>query len=87
VAEEYHAQVVAAHKGHLKVDVPLPVFNGHMGPPRLAELPADPARMELTEAEVTGRLWRRPDGDGNGSGTGDGAAGDGEGADTGDGDD
>jgi ATP-dependent Zn protease len=87
VAEEYHAQVVAAHKGHLKVDVPLPVFNGHMGPPRLAELPADPTRMELTEAEVTGRLWRRPDGDGNGSGTGDGAAGDGEGADTGDGDD
>jgi hypothetical protein len=27
-AESYHSQVVAAHKGHGKVEVPLPVLNG-----------------------------------------------------------
>ncbi|MGI9034080.1 MAG: AAA family ATPase [Acidimicrobiales bacterium] len=71
LAEEYHAQVVAAHKDHLKVDVPLPVFNGHLGPfrPTVDDLPADPATVELTESELAGRQWRRgaePDGDGDG---------------------
>jgi len=28
-AEAYHELVVAAHKGHAKVEVPLPQLNGH----------------------------------------------------------
>jgi ATP-dependent Zn protease len=31
-AEAYHAQVVAAHKAHRRVEVPLPVLNGHREP-------------------------------------------------------
>ncbi|MFN2608481.1 MAG: AAA family ATPase [Acidimicrobiales bacterium] len=71
LAEDYHAQVVAAHKGHLKMEVPLPVLNGHRGQyhPTVEDLP-DPTKVELTEAELAGRLWRRPEPDGNGSGGG-----------------
>ncbi|MBA3267286.1 MAG: AAA family ATPase, partial [Acidimicrobiia bacterium] len=63
LAEEYHAQVVAAHKGHAQVSLALPVFNGHgvgLRPVADDDVPADPAQ-ELTEAELAGRLWRRPE--------------------------
>ncbi len=76
LAEEYHTQVVAAHKGHASVDLPLPVFNGHRTvlAPVADDLPLDPTKVELTEAELAGRLWRRPQVDGGGS-NGDGSAG------------
>ncbi|MDQ6797428.1 MAG: AAA family ATPase [Actinomycetota bacterium] len=66
LAEEYHTQVVAAHKGHANVNLPLPVFNGHGTglTPVADDLPVD---IELTEAELAGRLWRRPDSEANGS--------------------
>ena len=78
LAEEYHAKVLAAHKGHGRVDVPLPALNGHRapGPGIPEELPADPTAVELTEAELAGRAWRRPEGDARG----DGDAGGGDGA-------
>ncbi|HWC10552.1 MAG TPA: AAA family ATPase [Acidimicrobiales bacterium] len=70
VAEDYHAQVVAAHKGHGRVEIPLPALNGNGRRPAVAvqDLPDDPAAVELSEAELSGRLWRRPDGDGPGNG-------------------
>ncbi|HEX2043348.1 MAG TPA: AAA family ATPase [Acidimicrobiales bacterium] len=76
VAEEYHAKVLAAHKGHGRVDVPLPVLNGHRTAAAAypEDVPADPTAVELTEAELAGRAWRRPEGDGRGEGGGDGAA-------------
>jgi len=77
LAEEYHTQVVAAHKGHANVDLPLPVFNGHRTvlAPVADDLPLDPTKIELTEAELAGRLWRRPEVDG-GASNGDGSSGD-----------
>jgi cell division protease FtsH len=74
IAEDYHAKVLAAHKGHGRVDVPLPVLNGHgAATPAYAEdVPADPTAVELTEAELAGRAWRRPEGDGRVDGGGDG---------------
>jgi cell division protease FtsH len=71
VAEDYHAQVVAAHKGHRRVEIPLPALNGNGRRPAtvaVQDLPDDPTAVELSEAELTGRLWRRPDGDGTGNG-------------------
>jgi cell division protease FtsH len=70
LAEEYHTQVVAAHKGHASVDLPLPVFNGQRTAlaPVADDLPLDPTKVELTEAELAGRLWRRPGDDGRASG-------------------
>ena len=70
IAEDYHAQVVAAHKGHGRVEIPLPALNGNGRRPATvaADLPDDPTAVELSEAELTGRLWRRPDGDGAGNG-------------------
>ena len=71
IAEDYHAQVVAAHKGHGRVEIPLPALNGHGRRPAtvaVQDLPEDPTAVELTEAELTGRLWRRPDGDGAANG-------------------
>jgi len=65
IAEEYHARVLAAHKGHGQVEVPLPTLNGHRTPAFVDnDLPADPTKVELTEAELAGRAWRRPNGDG-----------------------
>ena len=74
IAETYHAQVVAAHKGHGRVEVPLPTLNGHRRGGASVDLPADPSQVELTEAELAGRLWRRPDGEaaGNGDSSSDG---------------
>jgi hypothetical protein len=62
--------VVAAHKGHASVDLPLPVFNGQRTAlaPVADDLPLDPTKVELTEAELAGRLWRRPGDDGRASG-------------------
>ncbi|MBA3267450.1 MAG: hypothetical protein H0T70_04225 [Acidimicrobiia bacterium] len=74
LAEEYHAQVVAAHKGHAQVSLALPVFNGHrvgLHPVADDDVPADPAQ-ELTEAELAGRLWRRPEAGGGPETNGDG---------------
>ncbi len=67
IAEDYHAQVVAAHKGHGRVEIPLPALNGNGRRPAavtVPDLPDDPGAVELSEAELSGRLWRRPDGDG-----------------------
>ena len=37
MAEAYHTQVVAAHKRHSRVDLPLPVLAGsHFGPEQVA---------------------------------------------------
>ena len=71
IAEEYHAKVLAAHKGHGRVDIPLPTLNGrgrHAAAVAVQDLPADPSAVEISEAEITGRMWRRPDGDGAGNG-------------------
>ena len=71
IAEDYHAQVVAAHKGHGRVEIPLPALNGNgrrPAPVAVQDLPDDPTAVELSEAELSGRLWRRPDGDGTGNG-------------------
>ena len=71
--------MVAAHKGHGKVDIPLPLLNGHH---RVAQAEGDLlVEVELSEAELTGRGFRRPppppeDRNGNGSGSGDGDRGD-----------
>ena len=76
MAEEYHTRVVAAHKGHGKVEMPLPLLNGRPG--GLARV-RRPAEVELTEAELAGRAFRRPlsppepdsgNGTGNGNGSG-----------------
>jgi cell division protease FtsH len=42
-AEAYHQLVVAAHKGHARVDVPLPVLNGQRPPARTAAKELDAA--------------------------------------------
>lgn len=48
-AEAYHAQVVAAHKAHRRVEVPLPVLNGHREPVGVVAAPeADGERAEAT---------------------------------------
>jgi hypothetical protein len=58
LAEDYHNRVVAAHKGHGKVDIPLPLLNGHR---RAARSQGDLlVEVELTEAELAGRAFRRP---------------------------
>ncbi len=58
LAEDYHHRVVAAHKGHGKVDIPLPLLNGRY---RVAQPQGDVlVEVELTEAELAGRAFRRP---------------------------
>ena len=91
LAEDYHNRVVAAHKGHSKVDIPLPLLNGRY---RAVQPQGDVlVEVELTEAELAGRAFRRPvpppapapelgsghgNGSGNGSAGGSDSAGDGE---------
>jgi cell division protease FtsH len=76
LAEDYHNRVVAAHKGHGKVDIPLPLLNGRY---RVAQPQGDVlVEVELSEAELAGRAFRRPppppeDRNGNGNGNGDSA--------------
>ncbi len=73
LAEDYHHRVVAAHKGHGKVDIPLPLLNGHH---RVIRADGDvlvEVDVELSEAELAGRAFRRPptppeNGNGNGDG-------------------
>jgi len=91
LAEDYHTRVVAAHKGHGKVDIPLPLLNGRY---RVSRPQGDVlVEMELSEAELAGRAFRRPvpppeTGNGNGANGANGAngndtpAGDGDGADS-----
>jgi len=72
MAEDYHTRVVAAHKGHGKVDIPLPLLNGHH---RVVRAQGDVlVELELSEAELSGRAFRRPPNpeNGNGNGNGDG---------------
>ncbi|HEX2118165.1 MAG TPA: AAA family ATPase [Acidimicrobiales bacterium] len=58
LAEDYHTRVVAAHKGHTKVDVPLPLLNGRH---RVLQPQGDVlVEVELSEAELAGRAFRRP---------------------------
>jgi ATP-dependent Zn protease len=58
LAEDYHNRVVAAHKGHGKVDIPLPLLNGRY---RVAQPLGDVlVETELSEAELAGRGFRRP---------------------------
>ncbi len=58
LAEDYHNRVVAAHKGHGKVDIPLPLLNGRY---RTVQPQGDVlVEVELTEAELAGRAFRRP---------------------------
>ena len=49
-AESYHSQVVAAHKGHGRVEIPLPVLNGNGHKPH------------FTEAELVVDPWATPSG-------------------------
>ncbi len=73
LAEDYHNRVLAAHKGHGKVDIPLPLLNGRY---RVAQPQGDVlVEVELSEAELAGRAFRRPmpppapeNGNGNGAG-------------------
>jgi SpoVK/Ycf46/Vps4 family AAA+-type ATPase len=79
LSEDYHNRVVAAHKGHTKVDIPLPQLHGRY---RAAQPQGDVlVEVELTEAELAGRAFRRPppppapeDHNGNGAGNGDAPA-------------
>ena len=58
LAEDYHNRVVTAHKGHGKVDIPLPLLNGRY---RVAQPQGDVlVEVELSEAELAGRAFRRP---------------------------
>jgi len=58
LSEDYHNRVVAAHKGHGKVDIPLPLLNGHH---RVAQAQGDLlVEVELSEADIAGRGFRRP---------------------------
>ncbi len=58
LAEDYHNRVVAAHKGHGKVDIPLPLLNGRY---RVSQPQGDVlVEVELSEAELAGRAFRRP---------------------------
>jgi ATP-dependent Zn protease len=50
VAERYHAMVLAAHKGHGRVEIPLPVLNGNGHKPH------------FTEAELVVDPWATPSG-------------------------
>lgn len=80
LAEDYHNRVLAAHKGHGKVDIPLPLLNGRY---RTVQPQGDVlVEVELTEAELAGRAFRRPApppapelGSGTGNGSGNGSAG------------
>jgi cell division protease FtsH len=80
MAEEYHNRVVAAHKGHGKVDIPLPLLNGRH---RVYQPQGDVlVETELSEADLAGWAFRRPtpppeSGNGNGTGNGEGPNGDG----------
>jgi hypothetical protein len=80
MAEEYHNRVVAAHKGHGKVDVPLPMLNGRH---RVYQPQGDVlVETELSEADLAGWAFRRPppppeSGNGNGNGSGEATNGDG----------
>ena len=80
LSEDYHNRVVAAHKGHGKVDIPLPLLNGRY---RVVQPQGDVlVEVELSEAELAGRAFRRPpqappedrNGNGAGNGTGNGEA-------------
>jgi ATP-dependent Zn protease len=77
LAEDYHNRVVAAHKGHGKVDIPLPLLNGRY---RVAQPRGDVlVETELSEAELAGRAFRRPPPppeDRNGEANGEGRNGD-----------
>jgi hypothetical protein len=58
MAEDYHNRVVAAHKRHSKVDVPLPMLNGRH---RVVQPQGDVlVEVELSEEELAGRAFRRP---------------------------
>ena len=50
VAERYHSMVLAAHKGHGQVEIPLPVLNGNGH------------RPHFTEAELVFDPWATPSG-------------------------
>jgi cell division protease FtsH len=84
MAEEYHNRVVAAHKGHSKVDIPLPLLNGRH---RVYQPQGDVlVETELSEADLAGWAFRRPppppesgNGSGNGNGNGSGEATNGDG--------
>jgi len=60
MAEDYHNRVVAAHKGHGKVDIPLPLLNGHHRVIRAQGDVLVEVDVELSEAELAGRAFRRP---------------------------
>jgi uncharacterized protein (DUF1778 family) len=59
----YHAEAVAAHKGGLPLEVPLPILNGQgVVLVRPSDLPADPTEpVEVTQEELAGQ-WARPSG-------------------------
>jgi cell division protease FtsH len=77
MAEDYHNRVVAAHKGHGKVDIPLPLLNGRH---RVYQPQGDVlVETEISEADLAGWAFRRPppppedrNGNGNGNGTANG---------------
>ena len=84
LAEDYHTRVVTAHKTHGQVDIPLPLLNGYQ--PRAVRPQGDVlVEVELSEAELAGRAFRRPvpppappapeRGSGNGNGNGNGSEG------------
>jgi cell division protease FtsH len=58
LAEDYHNRVLHAHKGHGKVDIPLPLLNGRH---RIFQPQGDVlVEVELSEEELAGRAFRRP---------------------------
>jgi ATP-dependent Zn protease len=70
LAEAYHTQVVAAHKGQGVLDLPLPVLNGNGHRPEFA---SDDV-IVLPESSVSGQSpWARPADAGEGDGSGRGA--------------
>ena len=84
MAEEYHNRVVAAHKGHGKVDIPLPLLNGRH---RVYQPQGDVlVETELSESDLAGWAFRRPtpppvgNGNGNGNGSANGESAEGDGA-------
>jgi ATP-dependent Zn protease len=79
MAEDYHNRVVAAHKGHGKVDIPLPLLNGRH---RVVQARGDVlVETDISEAELADWGFRRPPSpppderstNGNGNGTGNGS--------------
>jgi ATP-dependent Zn protease len=63
IAEDYHSRVMAAHRGHGRVDIPLPLLNGQAAAAaqRSDEL-GDPTKpLEVTPEELAGQ-WARPTG-------------------------